>query len=206
MTWGGHKARTRAWGFPQQDPGNRSRGPRLPHGQQVQSDPRSQFSRLRSEPPTSWMTSATRRSTWRQVVTPHRFPLGLVDPRVTGLNQPEVAVSKTGSGFKAAAIIPGPLNSAWSKRLGKMSDNVTWRSISFPEEAGEGQEVGGIRYRKLPVCADCPSPHPQYRLVFFICRLMTLAFLLSLWPPCFMLPGNPAMLTLCEEFPGRVDR
>lgn len=67
----------------------------------------------------------SRRSTWRQVVTPHHFPLGLADPRVTGLYQPEVAVSKTGSGFKAAAIIPGPLNSAWSKRLGKMSDNVT---------------------------------------------------------------------------------
>lgn len=39
----------------------------------------------------------------RRVVTPHHFPLGLVDPR---LEQPEVAVSKTGRGFKAAAIIP----------------------------------------------------------------------------------------------------
>lgn len=70
-----------------------------------------------------------------------------------------------------------------------MSDNVTWRSLSFPEEAGEGQEVGGLDTGSF-LCAESSST-----VSFVICRLMTLAFLLSLWPPCFMLPGNLAMLT-----------
>lgn len=39
-----------------------------------------------------------------------------------------------------------------------MSDNVTRRGLSFPEEAaGGGQEVGGLGYGKLPVCAESSS-------------------------------------------------
>lgn len=87
---GGGKARTGAWGFPRQDPGDQNH------------DRRSSGLVDEGPPPGR---------------DPHRFPLGLADPGLAGLLQPQVAVSKTGSGFRAAAIIPGPLDPAWSKRL-----------------------------------------------------------------------------------------